>query len=69
MCKRIYELWKDRLIDAKPGMYFLMHTETKKLSFGNPDDGHGGLQDAGVNHQRLHGKLWGEYFGKRIPVK
>jgi len=66
-CKRVYGLWRERLISAKPGMYFLMHTGTKKISFGNIDDGHGGLQDAGLNHERLHGKLQGEYYGIRIP--
>jgi len=70
-CQYIYEHWLLDFIANKPGMYFWMHTRTKKLAWGDPsvDVANGGQLDACNQFNRLHGFQYGEFFGVRIPTE
>ncbi len=70
-CLEIYNLWQLDFIASKPGMYLWMHTETKKLAWGDPakDVANGGQLDACRRFKRLHGFEYGKFFGVSIPTQ
>jgi hypothetical protein len=70
-CQEIYDLWQLDFIAHKPGMYLWIHTETKKLVWGDPtkDVANGGQLDACNWFKRLHGFEHGKFFGIRIPTE
>lgn len=70
-CQAIYEASKDEFVNQTPGLYLLMHTETKKMALGDPavDIKNGGQSDAFVQFELSHGFAHGEFFGIRIPVE